>query len=632
VNPRRTHDHADRRPAARPGQGTDLAGVRVVHEDDDIIVVDKPPGLLTADPARLGEPNLFTLLRRFVKERSRRRDTTLWIIHRLDREASGLLVFAKTVQAFENLKDQFQSKKPHRLYFAVTEGEFPAPPTPASVEAAARAQPSMGTIQTMMREVRPGVMESVPVSAKIGKEAPAKKPRVSRDGGRPELDDRFRRAVTHYRVVATGRGRSLVQVRLETGLKNQIRVHMSGLGHPIVGDDKYGNAPAAQAGRPRDKGGRSRPALRLCLHAAELGFVHPGNRQTVRYASSPPPAFYRLVGAPAPAGEGGRHAEEEDAGRVDEGGSVTADVAAKVSAPSAPERSEREESVPSGKAGWDHVAGWYEDLLTRRGSDHHDDLVIPGVLRLLAPAPGERILDIACGEGELCRRLAVQGVEAVGVDLAPSLVEAARAVGLPPEGGPGPRSERNVPESSVGSVRFEVGDARSLDAGLGVFDAATSVLALMNIEPLRAVVRSCAAVLKPDGRLVVVVLHPAFRAPGQTSWGWDPPDGRAEKRGKGEGPRQYRRVDAYLSARTHEIVMNPGAVAGGAAAVTTQTHHRPLQDYVSSLAAEGFGVTALEEWASRRKSEPGPRAAEEDRARREIPMFLAIRAVLLPKS
>jgi hypothetical protein len=89
--------------------------------------------------------------------------------------------------------------------------------------------------------------------------------------------------------------------------------------------------------------------------------------------------------------------------------------------------------------------------------------------------------------------------------------------------------------------------------------------------------------------------------------------------------RQYRRVDAYLSVASRPIVMNPGQVAAGAPAVTTVTWHRPIQAYVSAFAAAGLLVDALEEWPSHRQSEPGPRAAEEDRARREIPMFLAIR-------
>jgi hypothetical protein len=148
-------------------------------------------------------------------------------------------------------------------------------------------------------------------------------------------------------------------------------------------------------------------------------------------------------------------------------------------------------------------------------------------------------------------------------------------------------------------------------------------MALMNIDPLEPVFRGAAELLRPGGALVGVILHPAFRAPKRTSWGWDAGAGRAGS----AGARQYRRVDAYLSPARAPITMNPGYAAHGAEAVETATFHRPLQDYVRALAAAGFVIETIEEWASQRESEPGPRAAEENRARREIPMFLAFRAV-----
>src|SRR6185295_14750207 len=180
---------------------------------------------------------------------------------------------------------------------------------------------------------------------------------------------------------------------------------------------------------------------------------------------------------------------------------------------------------------------------------------------------------------------------------------------------------------------------------LGTFDGATCIMALMNMEPLSPVFAGIAAKLRPGGRFVGVILHPAFRAPGQTSWGWsDETDGATKelgdaesrsrghakdrKRGareRGSEPRQYRRVDGYLSAAQRDIVMNPGAVASGEAAVTTITFHRPIQAYIRAMAENGLLIDALEEWPSARTSEAGPRAAEENRARREIPMFLSLR-------
>jgi 2-polyprenyl-3-methyl-5-hydroxy-6-metoxy-1,4-benzoquinol methylase len=272
----------------------------------------------------------------------------------------------------------------------------------------------------------------------------------------------------------------------------------------------------------------------------------------------------------------------------------------------------RQEPRPGG---WDHVAGWYEGLVGGNRSDFHENVVLPGALRLIEPRPGLRVLDIACGEGSLCRRLAQLGAACMGVDASGQLVQAAMklAARMPAENRP----------------RFAVGDARHLGAvgelakARESFDAASCVLALMNMDPFEPVLHGAAAMLKPGGLFVAVVLHPAFRSPGQTSWGWD---AAAKAHAATPAVRQYRRVDAYLSIASREIVMNPAQAAEGKPAVTTVTWHRPIEVYVHAFASAGLLIDAIEEWPSHRVSQPGPRAAEEDRARREIPMFLALRA------
>jgi SAM-dependent methyltransferase len=263
-----------------------------------------------------------------------------------------------------------------------------------------------------------------------------------------------------------------------------------------------------------------------------------------------------------------------------------------------------------------------------RRSDHHDALLIPGALRLLAPAPGQRILDLACGQGVLARALADTGADVVGVDAAPRLIAAAQKASPP-------------------TAKFVVGDARTLPAlELGLFDHVACVMALMNIDPLEPVMRGIAASLKPGGSFVAILLHPAFRTPGQTSWGWAPLDGpkdaesggpRAARRHTDHNPgttavRQYRRVDGYLSPGQSSVVMNPGEAAKGREKVVTLTYHRPLQTYIRAFSDAHLLVDALEEWPSLRTSEPGPRAAEENRARREIPMFVALRAIKISPS
>lgn len=370
-------------------------------------------------------------------------------------------------------------------------------------------------------------------------------------GGEPVGD--AVRAVSHVRVLARGNDLTLVQVRAETDVPWQVRAHLAELGHPIVGDRAYGST--------RDDLGR------LGLHLGEIAFKHVKTRRFERYRTRPPGAFWEAVGASPPAhADGARDARGRDAAR-----------------------------------GWEHVAEWYDDLLEQRRSDLHDTVVVPGVLRLLAVEPGERVLDVACGQGALCRAIleAAPGATLVGVDASARLVSAAR-------------------ERTPAGARFEEGDARGLGAlELGVFDKAACVLAAMNIDPFEPVCAGVAASLKPGGRFVLVVLHPAFRVPRASRWGWVTDDG---------GPVQFRRVDRYLSAQATEIVMNPGEVAHGAEPVTTVTHHRPLSELVRHLTNAGLLIEAVEEWTSPRQSEPGPRAEAENRARREIPMFLAIAA------
>lgn len=533
--------------------------------DEDVLVVDKPAGILTSTVGEQRGDNVFGVVKQFVRGKSRGRGPKVFIIHRLDKEASGLLVFALSDPAYASLKEDFRTKRVQRIYHAVVEGTFDAAPE--------ASQQVMGTIRSLLYEDERGIMHSVDSTLKLPRRPePRPAPRGSRDArgsaAASHDDDRTetKPAITHYRVLQQGHGRSLLQVRLETGRKNQIRVHMQSIQRPIVGDRRYGAA--------------SDPLGRVCLHASELGFPHPHTGKTLRFTSPPPGGFQGLVGA-------------------------TAANAAWTQEPAKPEAASAPQP-PSASTGssWDHVAEWYDTLLEDRGSDHHNLVILPGVLRLLGKGEGlatKRILDIACGQGLLTRAFAERGALVTGVDASPKLIHAA--------------------SSADTRGTYVVGDARALPtlALPAPFDAISCIMALMNIEPVSSVFQGAAALLAPGGVCVCVILHPAFRAPGQTSWGWDSASASTAK--------QYRRVDGYLSPAQREIVMNPGAVASGKPAVTTTTHHRPLQHYVRAIADAGLLIDALEEWPSQRTSQPGPRASEENRARREIPMFAAIRAV-----
>ncbi len=544
--------------------------LRIVHEDADLLVVDKPTGLISANMPGEDRDSLFDRVKEYVKgARRSKKPARVWIIHRLDKEASGLLVFAKSEKAFHWLKEDFKAKRVKRLYAAVVEGEIREGRHEGTEarrhEGGEKQGMASGTIQSFIAEDEFGNARSIGVGETAKHTGPeARQQRWSKRAPmRPgETPDKPQLAVTHYRVLAIGQKRTLLQLRLDTGRKNQIRLHMKELGHPIVGDRRFGAT--------------TDPMQRVALHATDLGFTHPSTGQTVRFVSPAPEGFHRAVGERAPK-------PEEQA--------VISPVV---------------EARAAGDTSWDHVAAWYDTLVEEGRSDHFEQVIVPGTLHLVKPLAGMRVLDVACGQGNLARKMTELGMAVVGVDVSERLIEAARR------------------RSKEFQLRFEVGDARDLaNAAIGdePFDCVTCIMALMNIDPIEPVLRGCFSRLKPGGSLVGVILHPAFRAPGQTSWGWD------EAKARSESPKQYRRVDGYLSNGQVPITMNPGKAARGAEAVQTWTFHRPLQTYVRVLNEAGFLIEALEEWPSARSSQAGPRAVEENRARREIPMFLGFRAI-----
>lgn len=249
---------------------------------------------------------------------------------------------------------------------------------------------------------------------------------------------------------------------------------------------------------------------------------------------------------------------------------------------------------PASKTSWEGVADWYGGHLSESDS-LLQTLVYPGVLKLLAPVRGKEYLDIACGEGSFGRLLAKSGVRVSGFDASPSLIE--RAVRLAPTGS-----------------NFRVADAARFahlfpPAG---FSGAVCLLAIQNINPVAPVFYEASKSLAAGATLVIVMNHPCFRIPRQSSWGWEE-----------ERKMQYRRIDSYMSEMKIPIVAHPGERRS----IKTMSYHRPLSAYINALGKAGFAVDALEEWVSNRLSDSGPRAKAENRIRAEIPMFLAIRAV-----
>lgn len=265
----------------------------------------------------------------------------------------------------------------------------------------------------------------------------------------------------------------------------------------------------------------------------------------------------------------------------------------------------RERSERNTNTDWSDVAGWYDTLVGDEGSEYQQHVVHPGVLRLLGDVKNKRVLDVACGQGVLCRQMQSRGATVVGVDAARPLIDAAR------------RRESERP-ADLPPARFELRDARELGEfeTSEPFDFATCVLAIQNIHPIQPVFGGVAKHLRPGGKFVVALMHPAFRGSKESHWEWTH-----------DGKTQFRRVDRYLTPRKSPIVANPGKMRREGDTTYTWTFHKPIEAYVSAAAKAGLLVDALEEWPSHKQSQPGPKAAAENTARKEIPMFMALRCV-----
>lgn len=220
--------------------------LRLVHEEDGFLIIEKPAGLLTIATERERERTAYRLVWSYLA--ARRPPRRPFIVHRLDRETSGLLVVATTIDVKRRLQDQFARRAVERIYVAVVEG-------------AVRTE--TGTLASVLVEDRGLRVRS-----------------VQRRRSRPAQRDRGRHAVTHYQVLERRREATLLELTLGTGRRHQIRVQLASGGHPIVGD--------------RTHGARHDPIGRLCLHATRLGFRHPTTEVPLRFASPPPPSFDRV--------------------------------------------------------------------------------------------------------------------------------------------------------------------------------------------------------------------------------------------------------------------------------------------------------------------------------------------------
>ncbi len=220
----------DGRSAVAAGR-LEAARVQVIHEDAALLVVEKPAGLLTVATNAGETDTLFFRLNEFLRVRQSNSPERALVVHRLDRETSGLVLFAKTTKAQHELQAVWPTVE--KCYLAVVIG---------------RPEPESGTIRSYLTETRALHVFS---------------------NDRPTPGGRL--AVTHYRVLQTRGEFSLIEVRLETGRKHQIRVHLAGLGCRVAGDRRYG--------APLD------PCRRLALHASRLEFAHPLTGERLQFKS-----------------------------------------------------------------------------------------------------------------------------------------------------------------------------------------------------------------------------------------------------------------------------------------------------------------------------------------------------------
>lgn len=214
--------------------------VQLVYEDDDIIVVNKGYGVLSMGNDKIKEGTAYSILREYLKAKDPR--NMLFIVHRLDQHTSGLMMFAKNVGAKERLQHNWNNMVRRRQYVCVVEG---------------RLSPAEGEVRTLLAE---NSQHTVYVS---------------------ENPQEGKLAYTRYRTLKTGNGYTLAEVELETGRKNQIRVHMQHLGFPIAGDRRYG--------------AKTSPIHRLALHARTLVFVHPVSGKLMEFETPVPASFQMMV-------------------------------------------------------------------------------------------------------------------------------------------------------------------------------------------------------------------------------------------------------------------------------------------------------------------------------------------------
>lgn len=217
----------------------DLKGVTILYEDNDILVVEKDKGILSVATAKEKDNTAYTILKNYLKEVDTK--NKIFVVHRLDRDTSGVMLFAKTPKAQDILQTNWNEMVKERTYVALVEGAM---------------EKETDTIVSYIAENKAYVSYST------------------------TNENEGKKAVSTYKVLKKNKNYSLVEVNIETGRKNQIRVHMQDIGHSVVGDKKYGAT--------------KNPIKRLGLHAHSIVFVHPITKEVFSFTSKIPNEFLSL--------------------------------------------------------------------------------------------------------------------------------------------------------------------------------------------------------------------------------------------------------------------------------------------------------------------------------------------------
>lgn len=216
-----------------------LEGVSIVYEDKDLLVVEKERGILSIASQNEREKTAYNILKNYLKEKNPK--DKIFVVHRLDRDTSGVMIFAKSEKAQDILQTTWNDSVKERTYVALVEGSV---------------KKDRDTIVSYLAENKAMITYST------------------------DNEEEGKKAISHYKVLKRNRNYSLLEVNIETGRKNQIRVHMQDMGHSVVGDKKYGST--------------KNPIKRLGLHAHTIVFIHPITKELLSFTSKIPEAFLSI--------------------------------------------------------------------------------------------------------------------------------------------------------------------------------------------------------------------------------------------------------------------------------------------------------------------------------------------------